>query len=155
MLYPMGYHITWGTHGTRLHGSSKPHVDRDHNNYGEPFALSDPMREEASRRRMKGEPVYLTFAQRHLVEESIRELAQRYDWTIHAIAAQSDHVHVVLTAFREGEQLRDALKAVATRELNKHSESRTWWAEKGSAKHLWERKYFENAVKYVNDQRDF
>ena len=35
--------------------------------------------------------------------------------TIHANAAQSDHVHVVITAIREGEQLRDVLKATATR----------------------------------------
>lgn len=104
---------------------------------------------------MKGEPVCLTVAQRTLVEEAIHELAKRYEWPIHAIAAQSDHVHVVLTACREGEQLRDALKAVATRALNKRFGSRTWWAEKGSAKYLWERKYFENAIRYVKDQRDF
>ena len=42
MGFPHGYHITFGTYGNRLHGSDKPHVDRDHNHYGEPFA--DPGR---------------------------------------------------------------------------------------------------------------
>jgi REP element-mobilizing transposase RayT len=155
MLYPMGYHITWGTHGTRLHGSPKPHVDRDHNEYGAPLPPTDPQRESESRERMKGEPVHLTIEQRKLVEEAIRDVARRYGWTIHAIAVQSDHVHVVLTAMREGQALRDALKAVASRALNKQFGTQTWWAEKGSAKYLWERSYFKNAVKYVRDQRDF
>jgi REP element-mobilizing transposase RayT len=155
MLYPMAFHITWGTYGTRLHGSSKPHVDHDHNEYGTPFPPRDPQREDESRDRMKFEPVYLTPEQRKLVEDAIREIAKKYGWVIHAIAVQSDHVHVVLTAMREGEKLRDALKAVASRALNKQFGEKSWWAEKGSAKYLWERSYFENAVKYVSDQRDF
>ena len=79
----------------------------------------------------------------------------RIGWTIHAIAVQSDHVHVVITAARDGEQLRDALKAVASRALNKQFEKKTWWAEKGSAKYLWEKDYFVNAKDYVDRQRDF
>jgi REP element-mobilizing transposase RayT len=151
----MGFHISWGTHGARLHGSSKPYVDRDHNEPGTPFAPTDPYREDEARVRMKGEPVSLSPAQRKLVEQAIRDVAERYRWGIHAIAVQSDHVHVVLTAPREGEALRDALKAVASRALNTECGSRTSWAEKGSAKYLWERDYFENAVNYVERQRDF
>ena len=93
--------------------------------------------------------------QRKEVERAVRELAARYGWTIHAIAIQRDHAHVVITALREGEKLRDALKAVATRALNAKFGKRTWWAEKGSARYLWERRYFFNARKYVNDQREF
>jgi REP element-mobilizing transposase RayT len=74
---------------------------------------------------------------------------------IHSIAVQSDHVHVVITACRDGEELRDALKAVASCALNKIFGKRDWWAEKGSARYLWERDYFENARDYVRDQRDF
>ncbi|MGB7157883.1 MAG: transposase [Tepidisphaeraceae bacterium] len=104
---------------------------------------------------MNEDPVSLSPEQRRLVEEAIRDVAKRYGWTIHSIAVQSDHVHVVITAFREGEELRDALKAVASRALNKRFGKRDWWAEKGSAKYLWERRYFENARDYVGDQRDF
>jgi REP element-mobilizing transposase RayT len=155
MLFPIAFHITWGTYGTRLHGSSKPHVDRDHNEYRSPLAPTDPERERESRERMSGEPVKLTLEQRKLVEEAIRDVAARYGWVIHSIAVQSDHVHVVITASREGEQLRDAVKAVASRALNKQFGKRAWWAEKGSAKYLWERGYFHNARDYVRDQRDF
>ena len=81
--YPMAFHITWGTKGTRLHGSAKPHVDRDHNKYGTPFASTDARREDESRARMNDDPVYLSPEQRKLVEEAIREGARRYGWTIH------------------------------------------------------------------------
>ena len=74
---------------------------------------------------------------------------------LHATAPQSDHVHVVVTAPRKGQELRDALKAVAWRELNKCFERRTWWAEKGSCKYLWDESYLWNAIGYVRDQRDF
>jgi REP element-mobilizing transposase RayT len=100
------------------------------------------------------EPVRLTPEQRTVVEQAIRDLATRYRWTIHALAPQSDHTHVVITADREGEPLRDALKAVATRALNEQYGKQRWWAEGGSARYLWEWGYFQNAVKYVRDQRD-
>ena len=39
-LYPMGFHITWGTYGARLHRSPKPLVERDPNEYGAPHAAT-------------------------------------------------------------------------------------------------------------------
>src|SRR5688572_27430850 len=104
----MGFHITWGTYRGRLHSSPKPHVDRDHNVYGTPFAPVDPTREQNARDRMKEDPVSLTVEQRQFVESEIISLANRYGWTIHAIAIQSDHSHVVITAMHEGKSLRDA-----------------------------------------------
>jgi REP element-mobilizing transposase RayT len=152
---PLAYHITFGTCGTRLHGDERPHVDMDHNEYGTPFPPTDPYREDEARARMREEPCYLTIDQRKEVERAIRDLCKRYGWTVYAIAVQSDHTHVVLTADREGDQLRDALKAVATKWLNKKFERRTWWAEGGSAKYIWTDDRLESATKYVNDQRDF
>src|SRR5262245_41850869 len=102
-LYPQAFHVTWGTYGTRLHGSLKPHVDRDHNVYGEPLAHADPTREQESHDRMKGEPVHLTLEQRKCVEAAIDDTAARYGWIIHAMASQSDHTHVVIGAMRHGE----------------------------------------------------
>lgn len=155
VIYPQAYHITFGVYMSRPPGSSKPHVDRDHNTYGEPLAPADPELEAWAREHAKFEPVELTLEQRKLIEEAIRDLAQRYDWTIHAMAPQKDHVHAVISAARDGNQLRDAIKAVASRWLNQAYGKRPWWASGGSAKYLWERDYFLNAVEYVKDQRDF
>ena len=99
-------------------------------------------------------PVTLTPEQRIAVEQFIRDLAKRYNWIIHAIAVQSDHVHVVVSAPREANALRDALKATASRGLNKVFDACTWWAENGSAKYIWTPSYLKSASKYVSDQRD-
>lgn len=155
MLFPQGYHITFGAYGDRLPGTPKPHVDLDHNKYGEPLAPKNPVREHDCRERMSWDPVSLTLEQRKLVESAISDLCARYSWPIHAMAAQSDHVHVVLTANREGKQLRNALKAAASKALNKQYGARAWWVENGSTKYLWETDYFHAAIKYVSDQRDF
>jgi REP element-mobilizing transposase RayT len=104
---------------------------------------------------MKFDPCRLTIKQRMCVEEAIRELASRYRWTIHALAVQSDHPHVVITAPRAGDQLREALKAVATRALNKRFGQRRWWAEGGSRKYIWDDEYLARAIRYDLDQRDF
>jgi REP element-mobilizing transposase RayT len=136
-------------------GSRKPHVDRDHNQYGAPLAPADPQKERLARHRAREEPVQLTIEQRRLVERAIRDLAERYDWNIRAIAPMRDHVHVVISAPREGAALREAIKAVASRWLNKEFGKRAWWAEGGSAKYLWKNDYFANATDYVNRQREF
>lgn len=154
-LYPQAYHITWGTYGARLPGSRKPHVDKAHIEYKTPLAPPDPQKEHESREIMSQNPVRLTLEQRHCVEQAIVEVARRFEWTVHAIAPQSDHVHVVVTAMRDGDALREALKAAASRFLNKIFGKQKWWAEGGSDKHLWERRYFENAIDYVRNQRDF
>jgi REP element-mobilizing transposase RayT len=155
MVFPQAYHITFGVYLARPPGSQKPHVDHDHNEYGEPLAPTNQGREDWAREHATDEPVELTIEQRIVVEEAIRDLAKRYGWIIHAIAVQRDHVHVVISAARKGDELREAIKAVASRWLNQKFRKRKWWAEGGSAKYLWERPYFKNAVDYVNDQRDF
>jgi len=125
---------------------NKPHVDRDHNQYRTPLAPTEPLLENWVRQHARQDTVVLTIEQRKLVEEAIGDLAQRYRWSIHAIAPMRDHVHVVVGAAREGVQLREGIKAVASKWLNKKYGKRTWWAEGGSARYFWERKYFENAV---------
>jgi REP element-mobilizing transposase RayT len=153
--FPMGYHITWDTYGSRLPGSPKPYVNRWNNEYGDDLPKPDPKREEAARDRMTQGPLKLTREQREEVERSLQGVAERYQWVIHQLASQSDHTHLVITAPRVGDELRDAPKAVACRALNKKFGKRTWWAKGGSCKYLWERDYFENAVGHVRDQRDF
>jgi REP element-mobilizing transposase RayT len=100
-------------------GTNKPHVDRDHNQYRAPLAPTNPLLEQWSRERAKGDPIVLNLEQRKLVEAAIRDLANRYRWLVHAIAPMRDHVHVVIGAPREGEQLREGIKAVASKWLNK------------------------------------
>ncbi|MGN6724530.1 MAG: transposase [Tepidisphaeraceae bacterium] len=155
MRIPPGYHITWGTYGMRLPGSEKPHVTKIQNEYGTSLPEANQWDEADALQRMTQGPVRLTIDQRHCVEDAIAELASRYEWTIHAITPQSDHVHVVITAARVGPELREALKAVTSRQLNKRFGKQKWWAEGGSCKYLYEPDYFRNAISYVQRQRDW
>jgi REP element-mobilizing transposase RayT len=155
MVFPQAYHITFGVYMGRPPGSSRPHVDKDHNQYGQPLAPIDPEREQWAKDNAKESPVKLTLEQRKCVEAAIIDIASSYGWIIYSICANFDHVHVVIGAPREGDQLRDAVKAVASKWLNKQFGKRTWWAEGGSSKYLWDNAYFHNAVKYVKDQREF
>ncbi len=134
---PLAFHITFGTYGARLHGTDRPHVDAAHNVYGEPLAPTNPFRADEARARMTHDPVTMALDGRREVEAAITDVAARYGWTIHAKASKSDHTHVVATADRDGQALRDALKAVATRRLNKRFGPRPWWAENGSVKYIW------------------
>ena len=45
------------------------------------------------------------------------------------------------------------MKAAASKALNARYGKRTWWAVGGSAKCLYEREYFVNAVDYVQRQQ--
>jgi REP element-mobilizing transposase RayT len=150
----IAYHITWGTHGTRLPGSDKPHVRKDQNEFDSPLPEPDPELEVLARKRMTQPSVRLTYEHRQFTVKAIENVAKRYGWTIHAIAAQSDHVHVVITANRVGNELRDALKAVSSKALNKQFADQKWWAVGGSCKYIYYDSYFENAVNYVRDQRE-
>ncbi len=149
---PLAYHITWGTYGTRLRGGNAPYVDRNHNQYGTPLPPPNPTMQHADHDRMKYDPVYLTEEQRLTVRAAIIDVAHRYNWHIHANAANTDHIHFVITADREGEALRDALKAVACKVLNKKFGRCEWWAEKGSAKYIWDDAYLRAAIEYVKKQ---
>ncbi len=151
---PLAFHITIGTYGARLHGCDRPHVDLSHNTYGEPLAPANGFRADEARARMTHDAVEMSVEQRREVEAAIRDVAARYGWVIHAMASKVDHTHVVVTADREGQALRDAIKAVASRWLNKRFAPRPWWAENGSVKHIWDDGYLGRATKYVNDQRD-
>jgi REP element-mobilizing transposase RayT len=153
--FPIAYHITWGTHGSRLHGSEKPHVDRAHNIYGTPFPSTDQSREELVRGRMVQPPVSLSLEHRKTVLQAIAPLCARYEWRLHEATCQADHAHVVISAPREGKRLRDALKAVASKHLNQRFGQRSWWAEGCSSKYIWDDGYMQRAIEYVRRQRDF
>jgi hypothetical protein len=133
VVYPQGFHITFGVYMARPPGSAKPHVDRDRNEYGDPLAPTNPARERWAREHAAFEPVRLDLEQRRLAEQAITELAGRCGWRIHAVAVQADHAHVVVSAARDPDELREAIKAAASRLLNAKYGARPWWAGGGEA----------------------
>src|SRR5207244_284149 len=108
--FPLAYHITWGTYGTRLHGDERGTVDRSMNQHGEPIVGKDDGWQRMERSLLKFPPRVLTIEQRLFVEEIVPSICLRGDWKHLATAAAPDHVHNVLSAEREGKDIRKWLK---------------------------------------------
>jgi REP element-mobilizing transposase RayT len=149
------WHITFGTHGSRLHGGERPTVDRRRNKLGQVFEPESHAREQHQRSLMCSPPVLLTHAQRECVEAAIPELCSRGGWELVACAAQGDHVHVLCKAPASvhGKQARKWLKRWLTQRLNERFTMQSWWAEGGSTKVVGDDAYLANAVRYITRQQ--
>lgn len=155
---PNTWHITFGTYGDRLHGDSRPTVDRRHNKFGTPFVGADPARLEHERAQLKHTPVRLKPEQIVFIESIVPTICQRGGWRAVAVAAGSNHVHVLLSAPSQphGKEIRRWLTRWLTEALNERWSERDgapWWAEGGSTKLVHDREYLEAATAYVLRQR--
>jgi REP element-mobilizing transposase RayT len=152
------WHITWGTHGERLHGGDRATVDVEHNERGEGFIFEDPARYTYERNLMEGDPVYLTLEQQSHVQAVIPELCERGGWILRTCSAGADHVHVLLDVDRavHGEEVRRILKRWITQALEERwpkPDCGTWWARQGSNRPVTNHAYLNNAYGYVCKQR--
>jgi REP element-mobilizing transposase RayT len=153
MSRPLAYLITWTTYGTWLPGDERGWVDR-----GAPGGVQapDPAKRDAARRKLDGPPVALLPEQRALVEATVRAHCDFRRWTLHAVNARSNHVHVVVTAPEtEPEKIMDQFKAWCSRRLNERAGKarERWWTRHGSTKWINDEDYFHAAVRYVLERQ--
>jgi len=93
--------------------------------------------------------------QRVVVEETITEHCRLRRWELHAVNCRTKHVHVVVSADREPEDVRDQFKAWCTRKLKeldrsrRHSGRKKWWAERGSQRYIGDEESLEAVIRYV------
>src|SRR5258707_9153427 len=87
LLFPMAYHITFGTYGTRLHGDERGTVDRKMNKPGEPIVGSNRDWWESERDRLKFSPVQLNGDQMRFAESILPSICARGGWNLHVCAA--------------------------------------------------------------------
>lgn len=152
------WHITWGTYGTRLHGSARPTVDRQHNQRGTPFLPRDAGRERLAQAILNFEPVRFTPEQRTAIEAALPDICVRGGWAYRICAAGTDHVHLlcdILPAIH-GEKVRRLAKrwlGQKLREIWPLVKSATWWAEEGSNIAIHDEPYLNNAFLYIHRQR--
>src|SRR5260370_41734958 len=90
----LAYHIVWTTYGTWLPGDSRGWVMKG------VFGIQDPEPEleKSARERMAEPAVLLTPEQRQIVEKTIADHCRIRGWTLHAVSARTNHIHVVVTA---------------------------------------------------------
>lgn len=152
------WHLTFGTYGTRLHGSSAPTVDKSHNELGRPFLPKNQIRVACEGERMKFAPRYLSNAQRVFIEAEITTICERGGWQYRICAAQSDHVHLLCDAIAEvhGEKVRRLVKRWLGQALSEKwplPAEATWWAEEGSNIAIHDEQYLNNCFAYIFRQR--
>jgi len=86
------------------------------------------------------------------VKEGIQETCRIRNWRLWALNIRTNHVHTVLTANCDPENVLIALKANATRKMREagcwHS-GKTPWARRGSKRRLWTDQQLTNAICYV------
>jgi REP element-mobilizing transposase RayT len=151
----LAYHIIWTTYGTWLPGDARGWVKKYSTGIQEP----DPKKEQLARDIMVETAVVLTTSQREIVEKTIRDHCRIRQWQLHAINVRSNHIHVVVSANRDPEEVRDQLKAWRSRKLsdsaglkNKVAEKagrRHWFTEGGDIEKIEDHEYLENAIRYV------
>jgi REP element-mobilizing transposase RayT len=154
--FPLAYHITFGTYGTRLHGDDRGTVDRSQNNFGDPIIGHDKDWNSHERRLLKFAPRELTFDQRAFIETAVPKICDRGGWQFLEVAAAPDHVHNMLTGNANGNTIRKWLKRWLGESLSEHwplQPQELWWAECGSVKWVWTQDYFNRVRDYIRRQR--
>jgi REP element-mobilizing transposase RayT len=155
----LAYHITWTTYGTWLPGDVRGWVKAGV--WG--IQAPDPTEEAHAREKMAESAVILTTQQRAPVEQTIRDHCRIRGWILHAVRARTNHVHTVVTADRDPDDVRDQFKAWCSRKLSdqaglsgpvaKKAGRRRWFTEGGDTEQIEDEQYLENAVRYVMERQ--
>ena len=130
---PLGFFLTWTTYGSWLPGDARGWTDTA-------GAVRAPNHRLLSHAKalMHGEPLVLSQCQRQRVKETIQRHCEVRSWVLHALACQSQHVHVVLTATADSPAtVCQQLKAWTSRILREHGErAACLWTRGYSARRL-------------------
>ena len=152
MTDPLTYFITWTTYGTWLPGD-----ERGWRKTNAGPQLPRPRLEDWCRNRMTEKPVLLNDEQRLRVEAVCRKHVAIRGWVVHAVSVRSNHVHIVVTADKPPEHVRDQFKANATRVLREAPgaiEQDKVWTRGGDSEIVDGEANLERVVQYVTEAQD-
>jgi hypothetical protein len=149
---PLAYFLTWTTYGTWLPGDDRGWHRKDVPD----VQPANPSFTRTARSRMKETDFALSQRHRDLVEATIRRHSEIRRWTLHAVNARTNHVHVVVTAVGyRPETVRDQYKAWCTRKLKDAGVARhDFWTEGGSRRCINDEASLESAITYVLEAQD-
>ncbi len=146
------YFITWTTYGTWLPGDI-----RGWRKIGAGPQVPRPLLERWCREQMTGDTVLLAPHDRDTVERVCQEHCDVRGWTLLAVSARTNHVHVVVHADAVPKKVRDQLKANCTRGLRQQADpldrAKTW-TKGGDIEVLDTDKDIEASVIYVTEAQD-
>ncbi len=154
--WPIAYHITFGTYGTRLHGDPRGSVDRRQNSPGDPIIGANDRWQRYEEAELRFPPLYLIADQQNHVETATPVICEELGWEHHINACQPDHLHSLISADADGKVARKLLKRRLTQSLAEKwplDDGRRWWARGGSVKSVWDEEYFQRVYDYIEKQR--
>ena len=159
--------MTSTTYGQWLPGDPRGSVSREdvadeshrksQNELGVPYSEPMPELHEASRKLMKGDPIFLTLAHTERLLSQFQETCDVRKWLLVGTAIMANHFHVILGVPGDPDPnglLRD-LKAYGSGALNRtfgKPKSGTWWTQGGSKRKLPNQVAVLNTVQYLRDQ---
>jgi REP element-mobilizing transposase RayT len=156
--FPLAYFITWTTYGSWLPGDERGWCCRGSRTVEPP----DSVVRDSALEAMIGEPVVLTPEQRQLLDAVIVRHCEIRGWKLHARNVRTNHVHIVVSADRDGKEVRAQLKAWCARRLSESaglSTSQTkngpcrWFTERGDVEWINDDDHLQAAIRYVNEMQ--
>ncbi len=120
------------------------------------FSHPNELFEQMNAADMKETAFTLSPNERTIVENTVRRHCEIRGWTLHAVNARSNHVHVVVTApgYRP-EVVRDQFKAWCTRNLKPSNPGRErFWTEGASCRWINHDHDLETAILYATDAQE-
>jgi REP element-mobilizing transposase RayT len=151
----LAYFITWTSYGTWLPGDDRGWIKKNFNGVQTPNAKL----EQEMRGKMAEDAVQLSDSQRTIIDKTVRDHCAIRDWHLHAVNARTNHVHVVVTADRDPDEVMNQLKAWCSRKLSdasglttrvaKKAGRRHWFTEDGDKQLIDDQEFLRNAIKYV------
>lgn len=156
----LAFHIIWTTYGTWLPGDERGWISSTKSGIQPP----DPEREQVASLLMAEDPVVLSTSQRAIIEQTIVNHCHIRSWTLHAVKARTNHVHVVVTADCDPDEVMKQFKAWCSRKLSDaagltrpvatRAGRRHWFTEGGDKEIIEDETYLENAIRYVIEGQD-
>jgi REP element-mobilizing transposase RayT len=148
---PLAYFLTWPSYGTWLPGDERGWVE-----YRGGWQPPNPIRELEAKAQMTEDACILDAEQRRVVAKTIAEHCRIRGWELFAINCRTNHVHVVVSADREPEEVRRQLKAWCTRRLKELARAsgsvrKQWWAERGSRRWINDEMSLQAAIRHVQE----
>jgi len=149
---PIAYLITWTTYGTWQQGDQRGWHRWGMGEVQPPNQLFATMAVS----EMKETAFTLSPDNREIIQQTISRHCEIRCWTLHAVNARSNHIHVVVTSpGYDPKTVRDQFKAWCTRHLKLCNEGRErFWTEGGSCRWINQQDDLETAIVYVNDAQD-
>ena len=153
---PLAYFLTFTCYGTWLHGTKPTSVDRFNNTPGTPFLTLGLQRSSLVKKHMLESPYILDALRRTIVLQAIIEVCRYRQWILLAAHIRSNHVHLVIHGILPPEQIMNAVKSYASRQLNKENldnNRRNRWTRHGSTRYLWNEAEVEATIQYVINEQ--